>query len=65
MRPVEVVKEGPPRSNKVRVRRLDDEYEGLEEWVPKVRLVAPWDEVEALLEDERRMFEALDATGDV
>lgn len=65
MRPVEVVKEGPPRSNKVKVRRLDGEYEGLEEWVPKVRLVAPWEEAEALLEDERRMFEALDATDDV
>lgn len=28
VRPVEVVKEGPPRSNKVKVRRLDGEYEG-------------------------------------
>jgi hypothetical protein len=65
VRPVEGVKEGPPRSNKVKVRRLDGEYEGLEEWVPKVRLVAPWEEVEALLKDESRMFEALDATGDV
>lgn len=65
VRPVEVVKEGPPRSNKVKVRRLDGEYEGLEEWIPKVRLVVPWEEAEALLEDERRMFEALDATGDV
>jgi hypothetical protein len=65
VRPVEVVKEGPPRSHKVKVRRLDGEYEGLEEWVPEVRLVAPWDEAGALLEDERRMFEALDASGDV
>jgi hypothetical protein len=65
VRPVEVVKEGPPRSNKVKVRRLDGEYEGLEEWIPKGRLVAPWEEAEALLEDERRMFEALDAAGDV
>ncbi len=47
VRPVEVVKEGPPRSNKVRVRRLDGEYEGLEEWIPKVRLVTPWEEAEA------------------
>jgi hypothetical protein len=30
-RPVEVIKEGPSRSNKVRVRWLDGEYEGLEE----------------------------------
>ena len=30
VRPVEVVKEGSPRSNKARVRRLDGECEGLE-----------------------------------
>ena len=48
-----MIREGPPRSNKVKVRRLDGEYEGLEEWVPKVRLVVPWEEVEALLEDEQ------------
>ena len=65
VRPVEVVKEGPSRSQKVKVRRLDGEYEGLEEWVPEVRLVVPWDEAEALLEDERRTFEALDASGNV
>lgn len=29
VRPVEVVKEGPPRSNNAKVRRLDGEYEGL------------------------------------
>jgi hypothetical protein len=44
--------------NKARVRWLDGEYEGLEEWVPKIRLLAPWEEAEALLEDERRMLEA-------
>jgi hypothetical protein len=38
---------GPPRSQKVKVRWLDGEYEGPGEWVPKVRLVAPWDEAEA------------------
>lgn len=65
VRPVEVVKEGPPRSQKVKVRRLDGEYEGLEEWVPEVRLVAPWEDAGALLEDERRMFEALEASDDV
>ena len=65
VRPVEVVKEGPPRSQKVRVRRLDGEYEGLEEWVPKARLVAPWDEVEAFLEDERWTLAALEASGEV
>lgn len=65
VRPVELAKEGPPLSQKVKVRWLDGEYEGLEEWVPKVRLVVPWDEKEALLEDERRMFAALEASGDV
>lgn len=65
VRPVELVKEGPPRSQKVKVRWLDGEYEGLGEWVPKVRIVFPWDEKEALLDDERRMFAALEISGDV
>lgn len=60
VRPVEVVREGPPRSNKVRVLWLDGEYEGLEEWTPKMRLLAPWEEAEALIEDERRMVEAVE-----
>jgi hypothetical protein len=63
--PVELVKEGPPCSQKVKVRRLDGEYEGLEEWVSKVRILAPWEAAEALIEDERRMFTALEASGDV
>src|SRR5687767_4239338 len=62
VRPVEVVMEGPPRSQKVKVRMLDGEYESLEQWVPQVRLIAPWEEADALLEDERRMLEALDAS---
>jgi hypothetical protein len=65
VRPVELVREGPPRSQKVRVRWLDGEYEGLEEWVLAVRLVAPWEETAALLEDERRMLAALEGSGDV
>jgi hypothetical protein len=64
-RPVELVKEGPPRSQKVRVRWLDGEYEGLDEWVPAVRLVAPWEEAGALLQDGRSMLAALEASGDV
>jgi hypothetical protein len=64
VRPVKVAKEGPPRSNKARVRWLDGEYEGLEEWVPKMRLLAPWEEAEALLEDERRMLAAVEASGE-
>ena len=51
VRPVEVVTEGPPRSQKVKVRLLDGEYEGLEVWVPNgFGSVAPWEEAEALLE---------------
>jgi hypothetical protein len=65
VRPVELVKEGPPRSQKVKVRWLDGKYEDLEEWVPKVRLVVPWEEKEALLEDERRMFAAPEVSGEV
>lgn len=65
VRPVELVKEGPARSQKVKVRRLDGEYEGLEQWVPRIQLVALWEKVAALLEDERRMFAALEASGDV
>jgi polyhydroxyalkanoate synthesis regulator phasin len=64
VRPVEVVRKGPPRSNKVRVRWLDGEYEGLEEWVPQLRLVAPWEEAKALLEDERRSEAAMKASED-
>ena len=62
VRSVEVPREGPPRSNKARVRWLDGEYEGLEEWVPTIRLLAPWEEAEALLEDERRMLEVVEVS---
>ena len=59
---MEVTGEGPPRSNKARVRWLDGEYEGLEEWVTKVRLLAPWEVAEALLDNERRMLEAVEVS---
>jgi hypothetical protein len=64
VRPVEVIKEGPPSSTKVRVRWLDGEYKGLEEWVPNIRLLSRWDEAEAILEDERRMLAAVSASED-
>src|SRR5687768_8374564 len=38
LRPVEVTKDGPTRSQKVRIRWLDGEYQSLEEWVPRVRV---------------------------
>jgi sulfopropanediol 3-dehydrogenase len=62
VRPVEIVKEGPPRSQKLKVRMLDGEYAGLEQWIPQVRLIAPWVDAGAVLEDERRMLDALDAS---
>lgn len=65
VQPVEVVREGPPRSARVRIRYLDGEYEGLEEWVPKARLLVPWDEAKEFCEDERRLLAAQGASGEV
>ena len=53
---------GPPKSKKVRIRWLSGDYEGLEEWVPQGRLVAPWDEADALLKDEERLLLAYEAS---
>lgn len=64
VQPVEVVKEGPPRSGKVRIRYLSGEYQGFEEWVPKVRLVVPWDEAEAFRKDELHLLAAHKASGE-
>lgn len=63
VRPVEVVREGFPRSGKVRTRYLDDDQEGLEEWVPKIRLVCRWEEAGAFQEGERRLLLAYEASG--
>lgn len=62
VRPVELVKVGPGRRTQVKVRWLDGEYEGLEEWVPRVRLVARWENAEQLLRDERGILEVADAS---
>jgi len=63
--PVEVLKLGPtPRSGKVRVRWPGGEWEGLDVWVPHRRLVVPWADVDAFLEDERRTVAVLEATGE-
>jgi hypothetical protein len=49
---VEVV--GPkPRAGKVKIRRLDGDHEGLEEWVPTRYLLCAWEERDACLHDER------------
>lgn len=64
LRPVEIVKEGPARSNKVRIRWLDGEYEGLEQWVLKRRLEVRWDEADEFLDEERRTLAAIQASED-
>jgi hypothetical protein len=63
VKPVEFVREGPPRSAKARIRWLDGEYQGLEQWVPRVRLLCDWKDVDALLSDERNLEAAVDAAG--
>lgn len=42
----------------MRVRYLDGEYQGLDEWVSQERLVVPWEEAEALIADEQRVIAA-------
>lgn len=51
----EILQRGPKGSNKVRVCIAGGEYPGLEQWVPRRRLIVPWDEADAWLEDERRL----------
>lgn len=53
--PVLVLQKGPRHSWKVKIRWLGGPYEGLDQWVTAQRLVTPWEEAEAFLEDERRM----------
>lgn len=48
--------------HKVRIRYLDGEYEGLEEWVPKTRLLVPWEDVEAFCKDERCLLDACEVS---
>lgn len=51
-----------PKPHKVRIRRLDGEYAGLDEWVPRVRLRFLWEEREVWLRDERALDAAMDAS---
>lgn len=57
VRPVEVLQHGPPRSQRVRVRWIDGEYDGLDEWVSATRLVCLWDNVDLFQRDERNLTE--------
>lgn len=62
LRPVLVTKEGPPKSYKYRIRWLDGEYEGLDEWVRRETLLCPWEEAPAYVEDEIRLARAVEAS---
>ncbi len=42
------------RRGQVKIRRLSEPFEGLEEWVQSRQLVVPWTERKALLRDEER-----------
>ena len=53
LRPVEVLQIGPPTSRKVRIRWLDGEFHGLDQWVSMFRLVVTWSDVDEFLIDEK------------
>jgi hypothetical protein len=59
---VRVVRIGVRRPARVLVHFLDDEFEGLEEWVPPARLKCPWREVDAFRARETQ-WEAVTADG--
>ncbi len=60
--PVEVVKMGPKPSRQVRIRWLAGEWDGLEAWVPRQRLVVPWEDAQAFIEDEERFLQVYEAS---
>ncbi len=62
---VDAVKLGPSKSRPVKVLWVDSENEGLEKWIPRIRLIVPWDKVEAFLHDKRRLLAAWGASGEV
>lgn len=43
-----------PRTRRVFIRWVDDEFEGREQWVPAIRLKVPWADAVELMEKERR-----------
>lgn len=62
--PAEILKFGPPRSHKVRVRLQAGEYMGLDVWVPKPRLVVEWEAADDWLRDERLLDAVREASWD-
>lgn len=65
LEPVEVIQEGPPRSNQVRVQHLQGEYKGLKHWISRSRLVVPWEEAPAFMQDEHHLLAAFNASDNV
>lgn len=63
--PAEILRFGPPKSHKVRIRWNGGEYEGLETWVPRVRLMVLWGKSESWLRDERLYRAVREASLDV
>lgn len=51
---------GPRKQGDFHVRFLDNEESGLQEWVSRNQLVAPWTAIEAFQEDERRWIDVLE-----
>ena len=49
----------------VRVRRLDGEDTGLQEWVPRTALLDRWDVIEERPRDERRLRAVIEASAEV
>jgi hypothetical protein len=63
---VEVVRlDGPRRQGDVHVRFMAGEEAGLQEWVARGQLVAPWEDVELFLHDDRRRLAAVEESVDV
>jgi hypothetical protein len=51
---VAVVRLGVKTPRRVLVRFIDEEFEGLQDWVPPARLKVPWDGIEEFVARERR-----------
>jgi hypothetical protein len=56
--PVQILKLGMARPPRVKVRFLDDAYEGREDWVPTARLKAPWQDRAAWLAEDAHWHSA-------
>lgn len=56
--PVEVLQFGPETSkHKVKVKYLGGDFAGLDEWVPKTRLIVPWESHDTWWEEELNQLE--------